>query len=90
MVAWPGAVLLLAGMILGKAMGETAIGSLVSQLALAPVLAVTHGPNGALAGVCIAVPMIVKRIVGNSRPAPPRAHTYMTRLLYDRDERLAA
>jgi acyl phosphate:glycerol-3-phosphate acyltransferase len=89
-VAWPGAVLLLAGMILGKAMGETALGALVSQIALAPVLALTHGSVGALAGVVIAVPMIVKRVVGNSRPSPPRAPTYLTRLLYDRDERVAA
>jgi glycerol-3-phosphate acyltransferase PlsY len=89
-VAWPGAVLLLAGMILGKAMGETAIGALISQIALTPVLAVTHGAIGALAGVAVVVPMLVKRVVGNSRPAPPRAQTYLTRLLYDRDERVAA
>jgi glycerol-3-phosphate acyltransferase PlsY len=89
-VAWPGAVLLLAGMILGKAMGETALGALGAEIALTPVLAVTHGSTGALAGVAVAVPMIVKRVVGNSRPAPPRRQTYVTRLLYDRDERVAA
>jgi acyl phosphate:glycerol-3-phosphate acyltransferase len=89
-VAWPGAVLLLAGMILGKAGGETALGALVAQILLTPVLAVTHGSVGALAGVVIAVPMIVKRVVGNSRPAPPRRQTYLTRLLYDRDERVSA
>jgi acyl phosphate:glycerol-3-phosphate acyltransferase len=89
-VAWPGAVLLLAGMILGKAMGETALGALVAQILLSPVLAVTHGAVGALAGVAVAVPMIVKRVVGNSRPAPPRGPTYLTRLLYDRDERVPA
>jgi acyl phosphate:glycerol-3-phosphate acyltransferase len=89
-VAWPGAVLLLAGMILGKFIHETALGALIAQIALTPVLAVTHGAVGALAGVVIAVPMIVKRVVGNSRPAPPRGQTYLTRLLYDRDERIAA
>jgi acyl phosphate:glycerol-3-phosphate acyltransferase len=89
-VAWPGAVLLLAGMILGKAMGETALGALVSQILLTPVLALTHGAVGAIAGAAVAVPMIVKRVVGNSRPAPPRGPTYLTRLLYDRDERVVA
>jgi glycerol-3-phosphate acyltransferase PlsY len=89
-VAWPGAVLLLAGMILGKAMGETALGALAAQILLTPVLAVTHGAVGALAGAAVAVPMIVKRVVGNSRPAPPRGPTYLTRLLYDRDERVPA
>jgi acyl phosphate:glycerol-3-phosphate acyltransferase len=89
-VAWPGTVLLLAGMILGKAMGETALGALVSQILLTPVLAVTHGAVGALAGAVVAVPMIVKRVVGNSRPAPPRGPTYLTRLLYDRDDRVPA
>jgi glycerol-3-phosphate acyltransferase PlsY len=89
-VAWPGAVLLLAGMILGKAIGETALGALVAEVALTPVLAVTHGATGALAGAAVAVPMIVKRVVGNSRPAPPRGQTYVTRLLYDRDQRVAA
>src|SRR2546429_4265730 len=88
--AWPGTVLLLAGLSLGKAMGETALGALVAELMLTPVLAATHGAAGALAGAAVAVPMIVKRVVGNSRPAPPRGQTYLTRLLYDRDDRVAA
>ena len=88
-VAWPGAVLLLAGMILGKAFGETAVGALVAEVALTPVLAVTYGSVGTLAGVSIALPMLVKRVAGNAPPAPPRGHTFLTRLLYDRDERVA-
>ena len=87
-VAWPGAVLLLAGMILGKAFGETAVGALIAEIALTPVLAVTHGSTGALAGIAIAIPMLVKRVVGNSTPAPPRGPVYVTRLVYDRDERV--
>ncbi len=87
-VAWPGAVLLLAGMILGKVFGETALGALVAEVALTPVLAVIYGAVGALAGASIAIPMLVKRVVGNAPPAPPRGHTYLTRLLYDRDERV--
>jgi hypothetical protein len=89
-VAWPGAVLLLAGMILGKVFGETAVGALVAEIALTPVLAVTHGAVGALAGACVAVPMLVKRVVGNSPAPPPRGQTYWNRLLFDRDERVAS
>jgi glycerol-3-phosphate acyltransferase PlsY len=89
-VAWPGAVLLLAGMILGKVFGETAVGALVAEIALTPVLALTHGAVGALAGISVAVPMLVKRIVGNAPPAPPRAQTYRNRILFDRDQRVAS
>lgn len=84
-VAWPGAVLLLVGMIIGSWSGETAIGALLAELALVPVLAVTHGKNGALAAAVISVPMIVKRVVGNARPAEPGLRPYAIRLLYDRD-----
>lgn len=86
--AWPGAVVLLAGMILGRLGRESALGALCAQVALTPVLAVTHGHNGALAGALVAVPMLVKRVVGNARPTGPRARVYATRLLYDRDERV--
>jgi glycerol-3-phosphate acyltransferase PlsY len=89
-VAWPGAVLLLSGMIIGSVSGETAIGALIAELALVPVLAVTHGKNGALAGMFITVPMIVKRVVGNARPQEPGLHPYVTRLLFDRDTRAKA
>jgi glycerol-3-phosphate acyltransferase PlsY len=89
-VAWPGAVMLLAGMILGKVFGETAVGALVAELALTPVLAVTHGAVGALAGISIAIPMLVKRVVGNAPAKPPRGQTYRNRILYDRDDRVAS
>src|SRR5262249_56455095 len=81
-VAWPGAVLLLAGMILGKVFGETAVGALVAEIALAPVLALTHGAVGALAGVSVAIPMLVKRVVGNAPAPAPRAQTYRNRILF--------
>jgi len=86
-VAWPGAVLLLAGMIIGSVSGETAIGALIAVLALTPVLAVTHGANGALAGAAITVPMLVKRVIGNARPVRPGMQPYLMRLLFDRDTR---
>jgi glycerol-3-phosphate acyltransferase PlsY len=89
-VAWPGAVMLLVGMILGKVFGETAVGALVAEVALTPVLAVTHGAVGALAGIAIAIPMLVKRVVGNAPAKPPRGQTYRNRILYDRDDRVAS
>ena len=82
--------MLLAGMILGKVFGETAVGALVAEVALTPVLAVTHGAVGALAGISIAIPMLVKRVVGNTRAKPPRGQTYRNRILYDRDDRVAS
>jgi glycerol-3-phosphate acyltransferase PlsY len=87
-VAWPGTVLLLVGMILGRAFGETALGALVAEVALTPALAVTHGAVGALTGISIAIPMLVKRVVGNQPAPPPRRQTFRNRLLYDRDERV--
>lgn len=89
-VAWPGTVMLLVGMILGKVFGETAVGALVAEVALTPVLAVTHGAVGAIAGISIAIPMLVKRIVGNAPAKPPRGQTYRNRILYDRDDRVAS
>src|SRR5262249_40588619 len=89
-VAWPGAVLLLAGMILGKVFGETAVGALVAEIALAPVLALTHGAVGALAGISVAVPLRGKRVAGNAPAPPPRAQTYRNRILFDRDQRVAS
>lgn len=89
-VAWPGAVVLLAGMILGRVVHETALGALVAEVALAPVLAFTHGAVGALAGISIAIPMLVKRVVGNAPAPSPRHRTYRNRLLYDRDDRVAS
>jgi glycerol-3-phosphate acyltransferase PlsY len=89
-VAWPGTVMLLAGMILGKVFGETAVGALVAEVALTPVLAVTHGAVGAVAGISIAIPMLVKRVVGNAPARPPRGRTYRNRILYDRDDRVAS
>jgi hypothetical protein len=82
--------MLLAGMIFGKVFGETAVGALVAEVALTPVLAVTHGAVGALAGLCIAIPMLVKRVVGNAPAKPPRGQTYRNRILYDRDDRVAS
>ena len=87
--AWPGVIVLLAGMLLGKLFRATALGVLVAEVALTPVLAVWGGATGALAGAAIAVPMLLKRVLGNAPPSAAdgesRAHVYAHRLLYDHD-----
>src|SRR5262245_35161989 len=53
--AWPGAVLLLGGLVLGKVFRATGLGGFVAEALLTPALAVLDGASGALAGVAIAV-----------------------------------
>jgi len=83
--AWPGAVLLLGGLVVGKVFRETGLGGFVAEVLLTPVLAVLEGPAAALAGITIAVPMLVKRVAGNGRPTRAGPRTYLIRLLYDRE-----
>ena len=83
--AWPGAVLLLGGLVVGKAFRETGFGGFVAEVLLTPVLALLEGATGALVGITIAVPMLVKRVAGNGRPARTGPRTYLIRLLYDRE-----
>jgi len=83
--AWPGAVLLLLGLVIGKALGQTGLGGFVAEVALAPGLLLLDGRAAALAAVAVAVPMLVKRVMGNGRPRDPGVHVYVTRLLYDRE-----
>ncbi len=85
--AWPGAVLLLIAMIIGKWAGETGVGTLVALLALAPVLGWMRGATAAAAGGAVAVPMLIKRLTGNARPDGDPAPTYLNRLVFDRDDR---
>jgi acyl phosphate:glycerol-3-phosphate acyltransferase len=86
-LAWPGAALLLAGLALGRAFGETALGAFVAIATLPLVLTMTAGATAAWAGFAFAALLLGKRVAGNA-PAPhPRMPTYLTRLLHDRDER---
>jgi glycerol-3-phosphate acyltransferase PlsY len=85
-IAWPGAILLLAGLAFGRLLGETAIGSLVSQALLVPVLAAWAGAAGAIAASVILVPMWGKRLAGNRWPPDgPMASTLLARWVLDRD-----
>jgi glycerol-3-phosphate acyltransferase PlsY len=83
--AWFGVVVLLGAMIVGKMFRETGLGGFIGELALTPVLAITNGAEGALVGAAVAVPMLVKRTMGNSRPTESGWRPYVRRLLYDRD-----
>ncbi len=83
--AWPGVIVLLGCMVIARVVRQTGLGGFVGEVLLAPVLAITNGPAGALAGGAVAVPMLVKRIAGNARPATQTWHVYAHRLLYDHD-----
>jgi acyl phosphate:glycerol-3-phosphate acyltransferase len=84
-IAWPGVIVVLGCLVLGKAIGETGLGGFAGEIALAPVLALTNGACGALAGGAVAVPMLAKRMLGNGRPQNPGLEPYLRRLLFDRD-----
>lgn len=82
--AWPGVVLLLGIITIGRGLRQTAVFALLAELALAPALAFISG-DAALAGAAIAVPMVTKRVLGNARPRADRGRVYLHRLLFDRD-----
>jgi acyl phosphate:glycerol-3-phosphate acyltransferase len=83
--AWSGVVVLAIGLLAGWASGQTGLGAFLAVLALVPVLALVHGADAALAGIAVAVPMLVKRVLGNAPPKGASASTYLSRLVFDRD-----
>jgi glycerol-3-phosphate acyltransferase PlsY len=83
--AWPGTVVLVLGLVLGKFAHETALGSFVADTLVVPITGLTHGAVGAFASVCVVAPMLVKRLVGNAPPREPGTRAYVHRLLYDHD-----
>ncbi|GEM_PF-191236 len=86
LVAAPaGTGLLLAGLVAGKAAGETAVGCLVAYGLLVPVCRHYHGRPGAYAAGAVLVPLLAKRLMGNAPPQGDRARAYLCRLLFDRD-----
>jgi glycerol-3-phosphate acyltransferase PlsY len=83
--AWPGVFVLLGSLALTRVIRQTGLGGFVGAVALTPVLAVTNGACGALAGGAVALPMLAKRMVGNSRPPDRGWRAYARRLVFDRD-----
>ncbi len=84
-VAWPGAIVLVAGLVLGRFVHQTGLGSFVALVLLTPVTAFTYGGIGALAGICVVAPMFAKRMLGNRPPVRRDTHSYVHRLLFDQD-----
>lgn len=84
-LAWPGAVVLLAGLAVGKLARYTSVGSFVSQAALTPILAVTDGRSGLVLGLATVVPMWAKRVAGNRSPPQLTAGALLYRLVRDHD-----
>jgi len=85
-----GSLLLLAGLAAGRLAGETALGSLLADLALVPLAVRAHGRRGGLAACAVLLPMLAKRLSGNGAPTGGRPEVYMWRLLFDRDSRSRA
>jgi len=84
-LAWPGALVLLAGLAFGKLARHTSVGSFVAQAALAPVLAITHGTVGWVLGVSVVIPMWAKRMAGNHPPERRAGGVLLYRLVRDHD-----
>jgi glycerol-3-phosphate acyltransferase PlsY len=83
---WPGAALLLAGLAIGRLVRETGFVALIADAVLVVVLGIVEGPFGIALALALVVPMVIKRLLGNS--APDRrsgAHIYRHRLLFDAD-----
>lgn len=90
-LAWPGAILLLAALAVGRLVDETGLAAFVADLLLVGVLGVWVDGYGVALALAVVLPMWLKRLMGNVRPAAGAGFaTYRARLLYDADRRGAA
>jgi glycerol-3-phosphate acyltransferase PlsY len=81
-----GAAVLGAGLGGGRLVQQTGLGCLVALVALAPLLTRRRGWRGGLTAVCVAGPIIAKRLAGNEAPSrEDRSRVLISRLLFDRD-----
>ncbi|MGH3674509.1 MAG: glycerol-3-phosphate acyltransferase [Mycobacterium sp.] len=88
---WPGAVLLLAGLAIGRLVKETGLAAFVADLLLVVLLATFQGVWGLSLGLAVVLPMLLKRLLGNTRHDPAGdLRIYRDRLLYDADQHGAA
>ncbi len=83
---WQGSVYLLGALALGKAIRATSLGAFAGYVTLPAVMARYRGRHGAFAAVCVIVPILLKRMMGN-QPPPDRGkrRIILTRLLFDQD-----
>jgi glycerol-3-phosphate acyltransferase PlsY len=84
-----GAAVLLAGLVVGRLLRGTGLGSFVADCALVPVLAAVEGREAGLAGAMVVTPMIAKRLAAHGPPPTGAKQAYLWRLLLDRDTRYA-
>ncbi|HEX6231089.1 MAG TPA: glycerol-3-phosphate acyltransferase [Actinomycetota bacterium] len=84
---WSGVAVLAAGLAGGRLARRTSLGCFLSYLVLVPVLALTDGRRGALAGTAVLAPILVKRLLGNAPPPSgrARARVLFNRLVHDQD-----
>jgi acyl phosphate:glycerol-3-phosphate acyltransferase len=81
-----GAVVLAAGLGGGRLVQQTGLGCLVALVALVPLLTRRRGWRGGLTAICVAGPIIAKRLAGNETPSgEDRSRVLVSRLLFDRD-----
>lgn len=79
-----GTGVLLAGLIAGRIFRHTGLGCFLAYLALSPVLQRTRGRAGLRTAAAVVGPLLIKRLLGDKPPAPPRPKAYLLRLVYDR------
>jgi glycerol-3-phosphate acyltransferase PlsY len=86
-VAWPGTVLLLGGLALGRLANHTGLSTFLSLLVLPWLLLWSDGSAAMLAGWLSTSAILMKRRVGNSRlpRTPDRPRMVTRRLLFDND-----
>lgn len=83
---WQGSVHLLAALAAGKAVRSSSVGAFAGYVTLPAVMARHRGKDGLLAGLCLVVPLLLKRVMGN-QPLPPvgTGRVAVTRLFFDQD-----
>jgi glycerol-3-phosphate acyltransferase PlsY len=82
---WPGALLLLAGLAVGRLFKETGLAAFGSAMSLLVVLTFFEGPRGLALGLAVVLPMLLKRVLGNEL-AVSEPRIYLNRLLFDADQ----
>ena len=86
-IAWPGAVCLLAALAVGRLLRQTGLVTFAALLGLPWLLLATHGSHACLAGALVLVASLAKRVAGNAPPPPdqPRLRVLAHRLVFDND-----
>lgn len=86
-IAWPGTVLILCGLAVGRLLRHTGLVTFVTLLFLPWLLLSTHGSSAFLAGWLVLIPALLKRVMGNAAPPPEqkRSRVLTHRLVFDND-----